>query len=681
MREEEISDWVVHQMGEVGKQLGLSLEGRASETERIFQTIERGHKHERGRAKSRTGGGRRSASAKELRRLECNVNYDRSSRKGNLGSSQSERANDFSNSKYSKAAESTNRKGKILSVVYLLRLGTASVFLVTVVMSYAIPFSISALPFENILFCFSNICMEDEHDSFGFEVILTCEIHTFWQAWKALSCLQVKCRNYLRPGITAPVVPDISANYLPTKKLESSQDAKKTTLWSSSDTILKSSESSRHESLQTHQNLSDSNAMVGEAASYISNSLPERRFSAANAIPGEWQNNRGASMVHSSSAHVGDGSSSNHAVPTNQKKGMGETFVNDIDDDDILKDIDVDQIVLEHYQSTCTPQASVSEHPPITPLISKDNSRRPEETCLPRELCTKCNHGFKIGLCPEAASHLQEMKDMLIAISNELLDNVTDLSPMHIEKLRQERLQLNKQIQQLEKYVRSLTMDEERHKSLLSVSTATSTALQFETPPAGPFRIDPLRFDAHVQLRCEPDSCYKFTTSSVTFPSMDRFDVPSGHIEREAYTPKFIEVNYIEGSSDERWSSRDFPWTKKLEANNKKVFGNHSFRPNQREVINATMSGYDVFVLMPTGGGKSLTYQLPALICPGITLVISPLVSLIQDQIMHLLQANIPAAYLSATMEWTEQQEILRELTSGCCKYKLLYVTPEKVAK
>ncbi|KAI5593411.1 hypothetical protein BDE02_03G013400 [Populus trichocarpa] len=70
-----------------------------------------------------------------------------------------------------------------------------------------------------------------------------------------------------------------------------------------------------------------------------------------------------------------------------------------------------------------------------------------------------------------------------------------------------------------------------------------------------------------------------------------------------------------------------------------------------------------------------------ALVCPGITLVISPLVLLIQDQIMHLLQANIPAAYLSANMEWTEQQEILRELCSDYCKYRLLYVTPEKVAK
>jgi bloom syndrome protein len=84
---------------------------------------------------------------------------------------------------------------------------------------------------------------------------------------------------------------------------------------------------------------------------------------------------------------------------------------------------------------------------------------------------------------------------------------------------------------------------------------------------------------------------------------------------------------------------------------------------------------------MPTGGGKSLTYQLPALLCAGITLVISPLVSLIQDQIMNLLQTNISAASLSAGMEWAEQLEILQELSSEKSKYKLLYVTPEKVAK
>ncbi|TXG64063.1 hypothetical protein EZV62_011057 [Acer yangbiense] len=276
---------------------------------------------------------------------------------------------------------------------------------------------------------------------------------------------------------------------------------------------------------------------------------------------------------------------------TSQINKSAEVMADDIDDDEILKNIDVDQIVMEHYQSTCTPQPSISKLPPITPNADNDKFGRQDDACLTPELCSNCNHGFKLGLCPEATGHIQEMKDMLIAISNELLDNA-DLSPVQIEKLRQDRLQLNKQIQQLEGYL----YDVERQK----------------------------------------------------------FGVSSCPV-REPYIPKIIEVNYIEGSNDPKWSSGDFPWTKKLEANNKKVFGNHSFRPNQRE--------------------------LPSIICPGITLVISPFVSFIQDQIMHLFQFNIPAAYLNANIEWTEQQEILREFNSDYCKYKLLYVTPEKVAK
>ncbi|KAG6781973.1 hypothetical protein POTOM_011359 [Populus tomentosa] len=289
--------------------------------------------------------------------------------------------------------------------------------------------------------------------------------------------------------------------------------------------------------------------------------------------------------------------------------------------------IDVDQIVMEHYQATCTPQPAISKFPLITPTADQNSFIRPEEISVPPELCSNCSHGFKLGLCPEAAKHLQEMKDMLIAVSNDLLDNAAELSQAQIDKLRQDRSQLNKQIQQLEKYLR----DKERQKSHCSASTLVRN-LQYETPQSAPCKIDPMRFDALSGMK-------------------------------SGMHPQFHSLPSI------------------ALANNKKVFGNHSFRPNQRVVINATMSGYDVFVLMPTGGGKSLTYQLPVLVCPGITLVISPLVSLIQDQIMHLLQANIPAAYLSANMEWTEQQEILRELCSDYCKYKLLYVTPEKVAK
>ncbi|XVE49096.1 hypothetical protein DITRI_Ditri01bG0054600 [Diplodiscus trichospermus] len=400
----------------------------------------------------------------------------------------------------------------------------------------------------------------------------------------------------------------------------------------------------------------------------------------ANAVEGG-NNRRGHSEIKASVFNHGNskvlgGSLRNQTVPTGQLEQYEEVLANEIDDDDLLKDIDVDQIVSEHYQSTCTPQPSVSKFPPVTPTMDKNAFLGLEEACLPPELCSNCNHGCKLGLCTDAASHVQEMKDMLISVSNELLDNVTNLSPEQIEKLRQDRLQLNKQIQLLEKYI----SDVERQKSHFSASTATRTFL-YGTPQTASFSIDPVQFDAQVHLRNEPNGYENWNSSTVSFSSVNSFGVSSGPTEREPYIPKIIEVNYIEGSNDQKWSSRDFPWTKMLEANNKKVFGNHSFRPNQREVINATMSGYDVFVLMPTGGGKSLTYQLPALICPGITLVISPLVSLIQDQIMHLLQANIPAAYLSANMDWSEQQEILRELTSDYCKYKLLFVTPEKVAK
>ncbi|KAH9325910.1 hypothetical protein KI387_006088, partial [Taxus chinensis] len=72
---------------------------------------------------------------------------------------------------------------------------------------------------------------------------------------------------------------------------------------------------------------------------------------------------------------------------------------------------------------------------------------------------------------------------------------------------------------------------------------------------------------------------------------------------------------------------------------------------------------------------------LPAIVCPGVTLVVSPLVSLIQDQIMHLSQANIPATYLSANMEVARTAANINELSSNCCKFKLLYVTPEKIAE
>ncbi|KAJ4429448.1 hypothetical protein ANN_21617 [Periplaneta americana] len=129
------------------------------------------------------------------------------------------------------------------------------------------------------------------------------------------------------------------------------------------------------------------------------------------------------------------------------------------------------------------------------------------------------------------------------------------------------------------------------------------------------------------------------------------------------------------------WASTDFPWSNKVKEILKSVFKLSGFRPLQQETINAVLSNEDVILIMPTGGGKSLCYQLPALVKSGITLVISPLVSLMEDQLMGLRGLNVPAAMFSATSTKEEVNSIQDAMLNKNGKLKLLYVTPEKLAK
>jgi hypothetical protein len=173
-----------------------------------------------------------------------------------------------------------------------------------------------------------------------------------------------------------------------------------------------------------------------------------------------------------------------------------------------------------------------------------------------------------------------------------------------------------------------------------------------------------------------------------------------------------------------RWRREDFPWSRELRQRNQEAFGNRDFRQNQLQIMNATLDGHDVFVLMPTGaaaeatlrcrsapccagdtpmrppprtpgrscpdpgpgltpvccprppplpqrppgGGKSLCYQLPALLRPGVTVVVSPLVSLIQDQVHHLNVLGIPAACVGGSMDWEQQSRVYASLMDpdGC---------------
>lgn len=119
------------------------------------------------------------------------------------------------------------------------------------------------------------------------------------------------------------------------------------------------------------------------------------------------------------------------------------------------------------------------------------------------------------------------------------------------------------------------------------------------------------------------------------------------------------------------------PYMAQARALLKRFYGYDDFRPAQKPVIESLLTGHDTVAIMPTGAGKSICFQIPALIFPGITLVISPLISLMKDQVDALVEQGIPATYINSSLSFAEADERLSAIAQG--RYKLVYVAPERL--
>ncbi|HSP81139.1 MAG TPA: ATP-dependent DNA helicase RecQ, partial [Myxococcaceae bacterium] len=125
-----------------------------------------------------------------------------------------------------------------------------------------------------------------------------------------------------------------------------------------------------------------------------------------------------------------------------------------------------------------------------------------------------------------------------------------------------------------------------------------------------------------------------------------------------------------------RRMSVDLPYFEQAQEGLVRHFGLAQFRPGQAPVINSVLSGRNTVVVMPTGAGKSLCYQLPAMLLPGVTLVISPLIALMKDQVEQLTGRGIPATFINSSLSELERADRMRRLRAG--EFKLVYVAPER---
>uniref|UniRef100_A0A8C2J5A2 ATP-dependent DNA helicase n=1 Tax=Cyprinus carpio TaxID=7962 RepID=A0A8C2J5A2_CYPCA len=227
-------------------------------------------------------------------------------------------------------------------------------------------------------------------------------------------------------------------------------------------------------------------------------------------------------------------------------------------------------------------------------------------------------------------------------------------------------------------------------ESSVETNTAVPNRSQADIEPVDDFLIDDFDIDDFDETDIpdyfeEPPSVLESRDSSGAKTPLVREGGPSKPLERKTVTSPVLKPTKtsnpgkFENPAHDRFRGFSFPHSPEMMKIFHKKFGLHQFRFNQLEAINAALLGEDTFVLMPTGGGKSLCYQLPACVSAGVTVVISPLRSLIVDQVQKLTTLDICATSLSGDKTDSEAAKIYMHLSRKDPPIKLLYATPEKV--
>lgn len=290
-----------------------------------------------------------------------------------------------------------------------------------------------------------------------------------------------------------------------------------------------------------------------------------------------------------------------------------------------------------------------------------------------------CSHNVPYDLCVHRSTHLHGIAAELDAICEQLTMELEGPALKDIQQECKRLLEIKKALKSVcsaSQHRGSLTPQSDgRHLAVAEKNVLSSKGVELQ-PFRDKYSEQHVRPDQNINATPYVHSNNESIVDYETQTAMDDHRVMDVlEIDRNALMR--IQADRIDASNDPSWKKNDFPWSEAMEKENVNLFGNTSFRLHQHAVINATMAGRDVFVLMPTGGGKSLCYQLPAVLSSGVTVVITPLVSLIQDQVFHLTNLGISAKLLGSYDSGNDAGETMREVMRGTVK--VLFLTPEKL--